>query len=104
MLAAQLQAKVLLMIVENDHKFISSGISTHPYRFLTVQELKETVLSNQITSNMVERKLYSAREFLQGSGEMVVISTLDKLSATLKKQSGLWIGIENPTLDLSNLI
>jgi len=102
MLATQLNAKALLMVIENDHKFLSSGISTNNFRHLNLGELQEILASNILASNMVGRKLSSAKEFLQSGGEVVVISTSEKLSSTLMKESGLWIGIDNPTMDLSN--
>ena len=101
MLAHELNAKVLLIVVENDHKFISSGMGTENFRQLSREELGELLASSAISSNMVSRKLNSAIGYLQSGGEQVIITTLDKLPSTLNKQSGLWIGVDNPSLDLS---
>ena len=101
MLAHKLNADILLMIVENDNKFISSGIGTEVYRHLSLGDLIETLSLNTIHSNMVRRKLNSAVEFLEGGGKQVVITTLQKLGSTLSKESGLWIGVDKPSLDLS---
>jgi len=101
MLAHELDAKVLLMVVENDIKFITSGVGTENYRQLSLEELEETIASSTIYSNMVSRKLHSAKEYLQSGGEQVIITTLDKISSTLEKKSGLWIGVNNMSIDLS---
>jgi len=100
MLADQLDAKVMLMIVENDHKFISSGVGTEDYRLLSLEELDNTIANSTFYSNMVSRKLHSAKEFLQSGGEQVVITTLDNLSSILDKKSGLWIGADKSIIDL----
>jgi carbamate kinase len=101
-LATQLNAKALLMVIENDHKFLSSGISTEKYQNLSLGEFQKIMSEIKVTSNMVQRKLTSTIEYLQSGGEYVVISTLENLSETLKENSGLWISIKNPTIDLSN--
>jgi carbamate kinase len=102
MLAHQLDAKILLMVIENDDKFISSGVGTEDYRQLTPEGLDDTIANSTFYSNMVSRKLHSAKEFLHSGGEQVVITTLDNLSSTLDKKSGLWIGIDTPTIDIFN--
>jgi len=100
MLAHQLDAKVLLMIVEDDHKFISSGVGTEDYRKISPKELDDTIANSTFYSNMVSRKLHSAKEYLQSGGEQVVITTLENLSSTLDKKSGLWIGADKSTIEL----
>jgi carbamate kinase len=101
MLAHQLNANILLMIIENDNKFISSGIGTEVYQHLSLGDLIKILTSNTIQSNMVRRKINSAVEFLEGGGQQVVITTLQKLGSTLSKESGLWIGADKPSLDIS---
>ena len=103
MLAHNLNAKILLMIIENDTKFVSSGIGTEKYRQITKEELEEEISSKKIYSNMVSRKLHSAREYLQNGGHHVIITTLDNLSSTLEKRSGLWIGVKESIVDFSKL-
>ena len=99
MLAHQLEAKFLLMIIENDHKFISSGVGTENLRQMTPEELEDMIAKSTFYSDMVSRKLHSAREYLQSGGEQVVITTLENLSSTLNKKSGLWIGVDTPVMD-----
>ena len=100
MLAHQLEAKFLLMIIENDHKFISSGVGTENLRQMTPEELEDMIAKSTFYSDLVSRKLHSAREYLQSGGEQVVITTLENLSSTLNKKSGLWIGVETPVMDI----
>jgi carbamate kinase len=102
MLANQLGAKIMLMVVEKDIEFLSSGIGTENYQTFSRSKLEKLLTGNKIHSGFVSRKLNSAEEFLQNGGEQVIITTLRKLSSTLKKESGLWIGADNPILDLSN--
>ena len=102
MLAHQLRAKVMLMVVQHATGFLSSGIGTQNYHSISHSVLEEILASNKIHSGFVHRKLSSAVQFLQSGGEQVIITTLRKLSSTLNKGSGLWIGVDNPDLDLSN--
>ncbi|MBL7163007.1 MAG: hypothetical protein ISS57_10405 [Anaerolineales bacterium] len=104
MLAHQLEAKILLMIVEDDVKFVSSGIGINDYYPISRKELGKILEKNEISSNMVVRKMRSANAYLQGGGSQVVITTLEKLQTTLKKESGLWIGDDKPAVDLSEII
>jgi carbamate kinase len=104
MLAHQLEAKVLLMIVEDDSKFISSGFRINDYLHMSCKELDKILKGNTISSNMVMRKLDSAKDYLQRGGSQVVITTLEKLPSTLMKESGLWISDQNPTVDLSEIM
>lgn len=100
-LAHQLDAKVLMVVIENDDKFISCGLGTVNYRQLSREELEEILAISTFKSNSVSRKLRSTKEYLQSGGEQVIITTMDKISSTLKKGSGLWIGVDNPSIDLS---
>ena len=102
MLAHQLGAKLMLMVVEKDHGFLSAGIGTENYQTISRSKLEEMLAGDMIQSGFVRRKLHSAVEFLQSGGDQVIITTLRKLPATLKKESGLWIETDNPYLDLSN--
>ena len=92
----------MLMVVEHDTGFLSSGIGTENYQTISRSEVEEMLKRNRIHSGFVRRKLYSAEEFLQSGGEQVIITTLRKLSSTLIKESGLWIESDSPNLDLSN--
>ena len=104
MLADQLGAKVMLIVVEHDTGFLSSGIGTENYQTIPRAEIEEMLEGNQIHSGFVRRKLYSAEEFLQNGGEQVIITTLRRLSSTLIKESGLWIEAENPKFELANYL
>jgi carbamate kinase len=102
MLAHQLGAKVMLIVVEHDSGFLSLGLGTQAYKSISQRNLEEVLQSNKIQSGFVYRKLSSAIQFLQNDGEQVIVTTLPKLSSTLMKESGLWIEAENPTFQLSN--
>lgn len=104
MLAHQLEAKILLMIVEDDTKFISSGFRINDYARISREELDKMLKGNTISSNMVMSKLHSANGYFQRGGSQIVITTLEKLQSTLRKESGLWINDQNPSVDLSAII
>jgi carbamate kinase len=102
MLAYQLSAKVMLIVVQHDSGFLSFGIGTQTYQSISQKNLEELLESDKIQSGFVYRKLSSAVQFLQNDGEQVIITTLTKLSSTLMKESGLWIEAGNSTLILSD--
>ena len=104
MLASQINAKILLMVVEDEAKFITSGIKIDEYSSISDQDLKKILHDNMISSDMVKRKLSSAHQHIQQGGGQVIITTLEKLSQTLKKESGLWISGKTPLKDLAELI
>ncbi len=100
MLADQLKAKVLLMIIEKDDKFILSRLGTETNRQLSLPEAEELLAQGAFEFNMVRAKLQASVKFLRSGGEQVIITTLRKLPSTLAKKSGLRIGTANPTLEL----
>lgn len=101
MLADQLGAEVMLMVVEHDSGFLSAGIGTENYQSISRNQLEEMLKSNKIQSGFVRRKFSSAEEFLKSGGDQVIITTLRKLPATLIKESGLWIESDSPKFDIS---
>ena len=100
MLAGQLDARALLMVVEHDSGFISAGMGTGNYQTISQSQIEEMLMSNKIQSGFVRRKLSSAKEYLQSGGDQGVITTLRKLPATFKKESGLWIEADSSKFDL----
>jgi carbamate kinase len=100
MLANKLKAKVLLMIIEKDDKFVLSRLSTETNRYLSLSEAEELLRQGAFEFNMVRAKLQASVKFLRSGGEQVIITTLRKLPSTLAKESGLRIGAVNPTLEL----
>jgi carbamate kinase len=99
-LAKELDAKVMLMIVEKDDKFLLSRLSIEAKNHLSLPEVEEILGGNRLNSSMVRAKLQAAVKFLESGGEQVIITTLRKLPSTLAKESGLRIGVANPTLEL----
>ena len=104
MLAHQLGAKVMLMVVQHDSGFLSSGIGTQNYKSISLRKLEGLLLGDKIQSGFVHRKLTSAAQFMNNDGEQVIITTLQKLSQSLNKKSGLWIESENRNFDLAHYI
>lgn len=100
MMARQLQAPVLLMIIDRNDKFALMGLNTEQKRHLPLAELDVLLKQETFSSQMVQGKLQAAANFLHGSGEQVMITTLRKLSATLAGQSGLTIGAAQNSIGL----
>ena len=104
MLAHQISAKILLMIVEDDIQFVPAGININDYSSITGEELGAKLTNTDIGSNMVIRKLKSAHDHIKHGGSQVIITTLEKLKQTLNKKSGLWIGEKKAVVDLADMI
>lgn len=100
MLGNQLKAKVMLMIIEKDDKFILSRLSTESNTRLSLQDAEETLARQTFSSNMVRAKLQAAVDFIHTGGEQVIITTLRKLPATLAGESGLRIGTVQSVMPL----
>ena len=103
LLAQQLKAKAVLMVVDSDKKFIMSGISTEQYRRMSLLELENFLDTHTIHSDMVARKFNSIVQYLKVGGEQVVITTLRKLPEVFNRNSGLWIEVDNPSVDLYDI-
>jgi carbamate kinase len=97
MMAEQLQARLLLMVVERDDKFLLAGLSVESLLHLDLEELDAIISSriHLIDSHSVRRTLLAASKFLHGGGEQVIVTTLRKLPQTLARQNGLWFGSKN---------
>jgi carbamate kinase len=98
LLAAELHAQMLLMVIERDHKFLLSGLGTESPSHLSLGALDEILAHENFPSSTVYRKLKAASDFLHQGGEQVIITTLRKLPQTLAGTSGLRIGAKHPTL------
>jgi len=94
MMATQLNAPILLMIIDRNDKFALMGLNTEQQRHLTLEELNTFLSHEQFDSQMVEDKLQAAASFLNKGGEQVIITTLRKLPATLAGTAGLRIGVK----------
>ncbi len=92
MFARQLNANILLSIIEADKKFILSGFSTENHSFLELDRLEDILAHEAIPSNTVKRTLKAAAEFLRDGGDQVIVTTNRRLADTLKFESGLFIG------------
>jgi carbamate kinase len=102
LMAQKLDAKVFLSVIESDNKFILSGLSTESRSRLSLEELDDILSRESFRSKSVQGLLTAASKFLHTGGEQVVITTLRKLTDTLHKESGLWIGPLEPFVNLFN--
>lgn len=91
-IAEEIGAKTLLIVVANDRKFILAGLNIQTSLHLSTADLKKINEAAAIQSYSVQRSLKAADEFLANGGEQVIISTLHSLPEVFKQGKGLWIG------------
>jgi carbamate kinase len=103
LIARKLNAKILLMIIESDIKFIRSRLMLNKATHLSLDELDDLLGEDKLESNSVRRKLKAGKDFLDSGGEQVIITTLQYLPATLDKRSGLIIGHPEKSVEFSNV-
>jgi carbamate kinase len=100
MMAVQLQAPLLLMVIDRNDKFALMGLNTEQQRYLSLEDLNALLSRETFDSQMVEGKLQAAANFLHSGGEQVIITTLRKLPATLAGKAGLRIGARQTSFEL----
>jgi carbamate kinase len=100
MMARQLHASLLLMIIDRNDKFALMGLNTEQQHHLSLEELDSLLSRETFVSQMVEGKLRAAASCLRHGGKQVIITTLRKLPATLAGQAGLHIRGENSPIEL----
>jgi carbamate kinase len=99
MVAQEVKANVLLLIVDREDKFIRSGLMMDE-AVISITRLDEILQQDAITSSTVQSALSAAAEFLHSGGEQVMISSLTNLAHNLSKQRGLRIGSAQPSISL----
>jgi carbamate kinase len=100
MVAQEVKANVLLMIVDRDDKFIRSGLVMDRLNLISLEKLDEILQRETFQSGTVEGALRGASEFLHSGGEQVMISSLANLPRNLANKSGLRIGSPRPSVRL----
>ncbi|HML40247.1 MAG TPA: hypothetical protein PKD23_06175 [Bellilinea sp.] len=99
LLASRLKAKLLISVVESDHKFTREGLRTEGKSHLDLNGLDDLLTREEFSSTSVKNKLNAASNFLHTGGEQVIITTLRKLNDTMQGNSGLTIGANRPATD-----
>lgn len=102
MVARQLKANILVMVIDRDDKFILSGLATVSLNSLALNELDRILAQESLHSNTVKRMLGAASEFLHQGGEQVMITSLKNLAEYLVSKRGLRIGAHQTSVDLFN--
>jgi carbamate kinase len=100
LMALELKANLMLSVIENDDKFILSGLSTEIESQLTLEELDALLKEDKFNSTMVNGKMRAAAEFLHKGGEQVMITTLRKLPGAITKGEGLRIISPNTRIEM----
>lgn len=102
MVAANISASIMLMVIESDEKFAVSRLSTEQMNHLSLDELKALLSTGSFQSNMVSAKLRAAADFLESGGEQVIITTLRKLPQALENKAGLRLGLKDAPLEFAH--
>jgi carbamate kinase len=100
MVAQEVKANVLLMIVDRDDKFIRSGLVMDRLNLISLSKLDEILGQETFQSGTVQSALRGASEFLHGGGEQVMITSLANLPKNLANKRGLRIGSPQPSIKL----
>lgn len=100
MVAREVQANILLMIIDRDDKFNRAGLLMDGLNMISLSKLDEILQRETIRSNMVQSTLRAASEFLHSGGDQVMITSLSKLSSNLANRRGLRIGSTHPSVHL----
>jgi carbamate kinase len=103
MVAQQIKANILVMVIDRDDKFILSGLTMRNINFLSLEELDQLLAQETLRSGTVRRLLIAASEFLHHGGEQVMISSLKNLSDYLTKRQGLRVGLRQTSVELFNV-
>ncbi|OGO34341.1 MAG: hypothetical protein A2W35_19525 [Chloroflexi bacterium RBG_16_57_11] len=98
MVAQEVKANVLLMIVDRDDKFIRSGLVMDRLNLISLSELDDNLRKVTFQSGTVQGALRSASEFLHSGGEQVMITSLANLTKNLANKRGLRIGSARPSI------
>lgn len=94
LLARELQAQDLLMILDRDDLFVLSGLTTDGRTAMTLEELDQLLARSSARISSVESKLKAASAFLHQGGRQVLVTTLRKLPEALAGDGGLRISVE----------
>jgi carbamate kinase len=100
MVARELNANVLLRIVDREDKFYRAGLVMDGSNVISLEKLDSILRQNAIESSSVQSTLESASEFLHNGGEQVMITSLSRLSGNLSTKRGLRIGSAHSSIDL----
>jgi carbamate kinase len=104
MVARELDANVLLRIVDREDKFYRAGLVMDGSNVISLDKLdtilQQNRIENAIESGSVQSTLESASEFLHNGGEQVMITSLARLSGNLSSKRGLRIGSARSSIDL----
>jgi carbamate kinase len=103
-MAQQVKANVLVLVIESDSKFILSGLSIEGSSHLSLDVLDRLLEDPSVRSKTVQRVLKAASQYLHQGGEQVVITTLRSLSDVFIHGKGLRIGSLEPSIELFRLV
>ncbi|MDY6846652.1 MAG: hypothetical protein SVP52_05905 [Chloroflexota bacterium] len=91
-IAKSIQAKVLILVIENENKYIREGLNPQKPTLISFSDLTKLKDNTQIISDTVKRSIRVAHDFLSGGGEQVIITPLRTLPGIFDGKSGLRIG------------
>jgi carbamate kinase len=98
-IAKKIEANVLIIVVENENKFIRSGLLINEFGHIDSESLKRFIGAESIQSNTVKSTINIAHQFLKQGGEQVVFTTLKDLPMIYQGKRGLRIGSPETSIE-----
>jgi len=102
-IAKGIQAKILILVIENENKYIRAGLNPQNPALISFSDLTELKENTRIISDTVRRSIRVAHDFLSQEGEQVIITSLKTLSGVFDGISGLRVGAHKTSIDLFNI-
>jgi carbamate kinase len=91
LIAKNINAAYLLIIVESNAGFLASGLFLDPRNEMSMSDLEHLLAQGKISTDSERSKLNAAVRFLQSGGLEVIITTSKKLGEAVAGESGLTI-------------
>jgi carbamate kinase len=104
LMAKEIHANVLIMVIESDSKFMLSGLTIEGSDHLSRETLGKLLHDPTVQSNTVKRVLNAASQFLNQGGEQVVVTTVRSLPEVFYNGKGLRIGTLEPSIEQFGLV
>lgn len=102
MMANELEASVLVMLVDKDDKFILTGIPMHQRAQMSLEQIEEMLEKGSIRSDLVRRNFKAAATFLRNGGQQVFITSMKNFADRVERKTGLRIGNNQTDIELFN--
>jgi carbamate kinase len=101
--STNIQAKVLILVIENEQKYIRAGLNPQKPMHISLAALTKLREDENIQSSTVKRSIRVAFDFINQGGEQVIITSLKTLPNIYDGKSGVRIGSLKTSIELFNI-